>query len=157
MAVQLEVANAELRQQLQGTTSRLQDMEAAMGRLLDQQVCCECSGAVSGTAEALVIVKTLTGLDAATVAASGRHEWHQQVHSSSRSVLCISVVSVLKHPCVLVCAGALVQAVGVSVQSTQLTAERDRAVAALDEATKAAAAAQQDAARYSILQHPVAR
>lgn len=44
--------------------------------------------------------------------------------------------------------GAPVQAVGVSVQSTQLTAERDRAVAALDEATKAAAAAQQDAARY---------
>lgn len=33
------------------------------------------------------------------------------------------------------------------VQSAQLMAERDRAVAALDEATKAAAAAQQDAAR----------
>lgn len=39
LSVQLEVANAELRQQLQGTTSRLQDMEAAMARLLDQQVC----------------------------------------------------------------------------------------------------------------------
>lgn len=37
-ASQLEAANAELRQQLQGTTSRLQDMEAAMSKLLDQQV-----------------------------------------------------------------------------------------------------------------------
>jgi hypothetical protein len=36
--LQLEAANAELRQQLQGTTSRLQDMEAAMSRLLQQQV-----------------------------------------------------------------------------------------------------------------------
>lgn len=35
---QLEAANVELRQQLQGTTSRLQDMEAAMSKLLDQQV-----------------------------------------------------------------------------------------------------------------------
>jgi hypothetical protein len=35
-SAQLEAAT--LRQQLQGTTSRLQDMEAAMARLLDQQV-----------------------------------------------------------------------------------------------------------------------
>jgi hypothetical protein len=38
-AVGLEAANSELRRQLQGATSRLQDMEAAMARLLDQQVC----------------------------------------------------------------------------------------------------------------------
>lgn len=37
-STQLEVANAELRQQLQGTTSRLHDMEAAMAKLMDQQV-----------------------------------------------------------------------------------------------------------------------
>lgn len=37
-AGQLEAANAELRQQLTGTTARLQDMEAAMSRLLQQQV-----------------------------------------------------------------------------------------------------------------------
>lgn len=37
-SAQLEVANAELRQQLQGTTSRLQEMEAAMAKLLEQQV-----------------------------------------------------------------------------------------------------------------------
>jgi hypothetical protein len=37
-AGQLEAANAELRQQLTGTTARLQDMEAAMSRLLEQQV-----------------------------------------------------------------------------------------------------------------------
>lgn len=36
---QLEASNAELRQQLQAATSRMHDMEAAMGRLLDQQVC----------------------------------------------------------------------------------------------------------------------
>lgn len=44
---------------------------------------------------------------------------------------------------------ACLQAVGAGVQSAQLMADRDRAVAALDEATKAAAAAQQDAARYA--------
>lgn len=37
-SAQLEAANAELRQQLQGTTSRLQEMEASMSRLLEQQV-----------------------------------------------------------------------------------------------------------------------
>lgn len=37
-AGQLEAANAELKQQLTGTTARLQDMEAAMSRLLQQQV-----------------------------------------------------------------------------------------------------------------------
>jgi hypothetical protein len=36
----LEAANAELRQQLQGATSRLQDMETAMSQLLNQQVGC---------------------------------------------------------------------------------------------------------------------
>lgn len=48
--------------------------------------------------------------------------------------------------CVYVCS-ACVQAVGAGLQSVQLLTERDRAVAALDEATKAATAAQQDAAR----------
>lgn len=47
-----------------------------------------------------------------------------------------------------VCVPMLVlQVVGAGVQSAQLTSDRDRAVAALDEATRAATAAQQDAAR----------
>lgn len=41
----------------------------------------------------------------------------------------------------------LLQVTGAGVQAAQLLVERDRAVAALDEATKAATAAQQDAAR----------
>jgi hypothetical protein len=35
---QLEAANAELRQQLQGATSRLQEVEAAMHKVMEQQV-----------------------------------------------------------------------------------------------------------------------
>jgi hypothetical protein len=62
------------------------------------------------------------------------------IQSTTQSDLCI-------HTDITCINTACLQAVGTGVQSAQLMADRDRAVAALDEATKAAAAAQQDAAR----------
>jgi hypothetical protein len=98
----LEKAHLQSGQQQQ----QQQDIEAAMARQLDQQVCYVCSGAPSGSADVLVLVRPLTGQVAATVAAPGGHELHQQMHSSCKGMLCVlcaNTVSMLKHSRMLVC------------------------------------------------------